>query len=117
MKKFAAEHKDFNWSELPKYAYLRNVVPEERPEVIGKIMASGDEAKIQESKDKELGPYGTPKYVMEAVARFRSGNSKTIPIDYSKAVYLPPSKQYTCAADEFQIIADKLEEQKFEMLT
>eukprot|EP00526_Cylindrotheca_closterium_P020281 CAMPEP_0113603490 /NCGR_PEP_ID=MMETSP0017_2-20120614/1306_1 /TAXON_ID=2856 /ORGANISM="Cylindrotheca closterium" /LENGTH=141 /DNA_ID=CAMNT_0000511885 /DNA_START=81 /DNA_END=506 /DNA_ORIENTATION=+ /assembly_acc=CAM_ASM_000147 len=78
LEKLAAEYNDFNLPELPKYAYLRNVGTDEKPDVIAKIMASGDTAKIQELKDKQLGPYGTPKFVMEAVANFQSGKDALV---------------------------------------
>ena len=71
VEKLSAEYDDFNLPELPKYAYLRNVGPDEKPDVIGKIMASGDEAKIQELKDKKLGPYGTPDFIIQAVESFK----------------------------------------------
>ena len=67
MEKLSNEYEEFNLPELPKYAYLRNVGPDEKPEVIAKIMASGDEAQIQELKDRKLGPYGTPQFVMDAL--------------------------------------------------
>ena len=75
MEKLSNEYQEFNLPELPKYAYLRNVGPDEKPEVIAKIMASGDEAQIQELKDRKLGPYGTPQFVMDAVKAFQSGKS------------------------------------------
>ena len=73
--KLSKEYEDFNLPEIPKYAFLRNVGPNEKPDVIAKIMSSGDKTKIQELKDKKLGPYGTPQFVLDAVKSYQeSGN-------------------------------------------
>mmetsp|Transcript_11394 Transcript_11394/g.23355 ORF Transcript_11394/g.23355 Transcript_11394/m.23355 type:complete len:91 (-) Transcript_11394:120-392(-) len=74
-RQLSKEHEKFNLPEIPQYAYLRKVGPDEKPQVIGKIMASGDQAKIQELKDQKLGPYGTPQFVIDAVKAFQSGKS------------------------------------------
>lgn len=67
------KYEAFNLPEVPKYAYLKILGPDEAPETIKKIMQSGDEEKIQEIKDKGLGPFGTPKFIMESVAKFQRG--------------------------------------------
>ena len=76
LAKLSAEYQEFNLPEVPKYAFVRNVGPDEKPEVIGPIMASGDAAQIQALKDQKLGPFGTPDFVIEAVKTFQSGQTK-----------------------------------------
>ena len=78
IEKLSAEYEDFNLPEIPKYAFLRNVSPNEKPDVIAKIMSSGDETKIQELKDKKLGPYGTPQFVLDAVKSYQRDNKNSI---------------------------------------
>ena len=76
LEKLSKEYEDFNLPELPKNAYLRHVGPEEKPDVIKAIMQSGDEAKIQEIKDKKLGPFGTPQFIIDSVTKHRSGDNE-----------------------------------------
>ena len=71
METLIASYEDFNLPELPKYSYLRNVGSNEKPDAIVKIIQSGDKMRIQELKDKKLGPYGTPQFVIDAVKSFK----------------------------------------------
>ena len=73
LKTLADQYEAFNLPEVPKYAYLRTVGPDETPDVIKTIMQSGDAEKIQEVKDKGLGPFGTPRFMIESVTKFQRG--------------------------------------------
>ena len=69
--KLSKEYNNFTLPELPKNAFLRHVGPEEKPDMIKAILQSGDEARIQELKDKRLGPFGTPQFIIDSVAKHR----------------------------------------------
>jgi hypothetical protein len=64
----ADHYQKLNLPEVPKYAYVRSITPDEKKAVMAAVKEGGEE----ELKKQEIGPFATPKFVKDSVAKFRN---------------------------------------------